>query len=538
MTTITLKQFPLLIVAFLLAICANLANALEADAPFQALRQQQGARWNEEDREIDQRLQALRDKFGRRPNIIYILADDIGWGELGSYLGGKLRGTPTPNLDTMALQGMKFLSHYTEPSCTPTRLALLTGRHPVRTGVTEVLWPGQTLGLHPNEVTIAEVLSSAGYKTAMFGKWHVGELPEQAPENQGFDQAYYGLYNGAAFAWPDMQSHYEQNQVTGTGWFYDFPDNYEEQYGIRLQGILEAKNGQPRREVAKLDSQAMADFESESAVRIVNYIKKNAAGEQPFFVYWASYAQQIASSPQQHRESDGVDSRNNQAAQLAQHDASVKRILDTLRDEQIAENTLVVWVSDNGPMYAFWPNSGYSWLRGGKGEVYEGGVRTPGIAWWPGMIDAGQDPLDMLHIVDLFTTAARIAGAIETIPDDRITDGIDQTSLLLLGEGHSRRSFMFHYSGKHLAAIRYGDFKMHRLPGPGQGGLPPIEVYNIARDPAERVGNAFPYPWLVTPMQRLVGSHMGLIQRFPHRILAPGNQKQSAILSEPPHNLE
>lgn len=150
MITITLKQFPLITVAFLLAICANLANALEADAPFQALRQQQGARWNEEDREIDQRLQALRDKFGRRPNIIYILADDIGWGELGSYLGGKLRGTPTPNLDTMA-----------------------------------------------------------------------------------------------------------------------------------LQGILEAKNGQPRREVAKLDSQAMADFEAESAVRIVDFIKKNASGERP-----------------------------------------------------------------------------------------------------------------------------------------------------------------------------------------------------------------------------------------------------------------
>lgn len=150
MITITLKQFPLITVAFLLAICANLANALEADAPFQALRQQQGARWNEEDCEIDQRLQALRDKFGRRPNIIYILADDIGWGELGSYLGGKLRGTPTPNLDTMA-----------------------------------------------------------------------------------------------------------------------------------LQGILEAKNGQPRREVAKLDSQAMADFEAESVVRIVDFIKKNASGERP-----------------------------------------------------------------------------------------------------------------------------------------------------------------------------------------------------------------------------------------------------------------
>jgi arylsulfatase A-like enzyme len=126
-----------------------------------------------------------------------------------------------------------------------------------------------------------------------------------------------------------------------------------------------------------------------------------------------------------------------------------------LKQEGIAENTLVVWFSDNGPMYAFWPTSGYSWLRGAKCDVLEGGVRVPAMAWWPGMIEPNQDPVDIIiiHVTDLYSTAARIAGAMDKIPSDRVTDGIDQTALLLLGEGHSRRNYMFHYSGDHLGAV-------------------------------------------------------------------------------------
>jgi len=168
--------------------------AIQHDAPYLNLEKKYKKEWTSQGKKIDQKLSDLKKKYGKRPNIIYVLADDVGWGELGCYLGGKLRGTPTPNLDRMSKGGMKFLSHYSEPSCTPTRLALLTGRHPVRTGVNAVLWPGQTEGLDPEEVTVAELLSEAGYHTAMFGKWHVGELEEQAPENQGFDYAYYQLY--------------------------------------------------------------------------------------------------------------------------------------------------------------------------------------------------------------------------------------------------------------------------------------------------------------------------------------------------------
>ena len=175
----------------------------------------------------------------------------------------------------------------------------------------------------------------------------------------------------------------------------------------------------------------------------------------------------------------------------------------------------MVWFSDNGPMYAFWPTSGYSLLRGSKGDVLEGGVRVPAMARWPGMIEPGQDPNDMLHVSDLFTTAARIGGALDKVPNDRITDGVDQTALRLLGEGNSRRNFMAHYSGPVLGAIRYDDFKVHIKEA--QGGLPRMYFYNIMRDPGEKYGALYGGLFAVTPIQQTMRSHMGRIAQFPHR---------------------
>ena len=160
--------------------------AQQFDAPLLwHLEKKNKDKWSTEDKQIDEKLAALEKKFGKKPNIIYILADDVGWGEMGWQGGGKHRGTPTPELDKMALEGMRFWSSYAEPSCTPSRIAINTGRHPVRTGLLSVLWPGQTDGLSGKEVTVAEVLSEAGYNTAMWGKWHLGEEPEHLPEKPG-----------------------------------------------------------------------------------------------------------------------------------------------------------------------------------------------------------------------------------------------------------------------------------------------------------------------------------------------------------------
>ena len=523
-----INRFPVsgfqLITILLLLFNGSLAHAYQADAPHQKAMLDNAKEWTKQDKEINSRLQKLEKRFGKKPNIIYILGDDIGWGELGSYLGGKLRGTPTPNLDNMAKEGMQFLSHYSEPSCTPTRLALLTGRHPVRTGVDIVLWPGQTQGLAPEEVTVAEMLSDAGYHTAMFGKWHVGDLEQHAPENQGFDYAYYGLYNGAIYSWVNQDAFYKNQTIDGAGYFYDFPgtfEDYKNKYGIEILGALEGKKGKGRKEVAKMSSESMVEMEEQSIKKIKKYIKDKAKSDKPFFLYWASYAQQMASSPREYRFNEGLDYRNNQSAQLAQHDDYVQQLLDTVKEAGIEENTLVIWVSDNGPMYAFWPNAGYSWLRGEKGEVYEGGVRTPGFARWPGMIDAGQNPLDLISVTDLFVTAARVAGVEDKIPSDRIIDGIDQLPLLLNGEGSGRRNYMFHYSGKDLKAIRMEEHKLHIVPG-SRGGLPNYELYNITRDPGEKFGAMYSQLWAIVPFQRMVGSHMQLINKYGHRDMKSG----------------
>ncbi|WP_170565176.1 sulfatase-like hydrolase/transferase [Ruegeria atlantica] len=492
------------------------ALAIEPDAPQLDFAERNAEVWAVEDGEINAKLEALEERFGKKPNIIYILTDDIGWGELGWQGGGKHRGMPSDELDQMAFEGMRFWSAYAEPSCTPTRIAINTGRHPVRTGLLSVLWPGMTDGLSPEEVTTAEILSEQGYNTAMWGKWHMGDLPEHSPENQGYDYAYYGLFNGAPDWW---QAAFEDEN--GTLPFADFPgyETYFKRTGIDMSvGGYVGRKGESRTPIEGvagiLSPERQEAFENESIDQITQYVVDKADDENPFYIYWASYALQISAS-KEFLKAPGVDKNNRQASFMVMHSTHVGRLLDTLKAEGIAENTLVVWISDNGPMYAFWPTAGYTLLRGAKGDILEGGVRVPAMAWWPGMIEPGQDPKDVLHVTDLFTTAARLGGALDGIPNDRITDGVDQTSLLLNGEGHGRRNFVSYYSGQTLGAIRYEDFKIHITEG--HGGLPGMDFYNIRRDPGEKYGELYPALFAVAPMQFLLQSHNERIAEFPHR---------------------
>ncbi len=496
--------------------------------------------WADDDAKVQIKLDALKAKFGgKTPNIIYILTDDVGWGELGWQGGGKHRGTPSAELDKMAYEGMRFWSAYSEPSCTPSRVAINTGRHPVRTGLTAVLWPGQTEGLSPDEVTLAEVLSQAGYDTAMWGKWHLGELEEQAPERQGFDRSYYGLYNGAVDFWEYSDQFYKNSPVPTPAYppFFDFPgeEDYKGLTGIDVSlagyqyDVTQSLKRQPIPGYPGiLGPERQEEFEKESIAQMEDYITAHTSStSNPFFIYWPSYAQQMSGS-KDFSDAKYVDRVNAQASFMAMHNDHVRRLLDNLKTTHVdndpskptlAENTLVVWWSDNGPMYGFWPTSGYSWLTGAKGDVTEGGVRVPAMAWWPGMIEPGQDPVDMIHLTDLYTTGARIGEALKYIPGKRegiITDGIDQTALLLLGEEHSHRNYMFHYNGTDIGAIRYNDSKFFPT-GESSGGLPELEYFNVRRDPGEKYGGLYPGLWTVTPVEMLLEKHYDLIDQYPHR---------------------
>jgi arylsulfatase A-like enzyme len=510
---------------------AGISFAAQFDAPYQALEKKHSAEWAKEDKSIDAKLAELEKKFGKKPNIIMVLSDDIGWGVLGSYGGGKVVGAPTPQLDKMSREGMKFLSAYSEPSCTPTRLALLTGRQPHRSGVNVVLWPGMKEGLVDDEVTIAELLRDGGYDTAMWGKWHVGDVyDEQLPHNQGFDFAEYSPYNGAVWGWQDSAEFPKKYGGTAgkSALWLDVPEDYFESFDLEPHFVWEGRPGQKAKKVMPANCENYQEIDNRRTTAINEYVADHAKGDKPFFIYFPTDATNaICASPEEFRFAKHVDSANNLAVQLAQHDRNMGLILQNLKDLGIAENTLVVWYSDNGPMHGFYPVTGYSHFRGGKGDVTEGGVRVPAMAWWPGVIESGQEPIDLLHVSDVFTTMARIGGVKDKIPNDRVTDGIDQSAFLLMGEDHSRRDYIFHYSGAEIGAVRYGKLKMH-MKGMA-GGLPQFDLYNIMRDPREELGDKVGiYPYLHTPVPfaQLVDLHKEQMTQFPDRQLDPKTGKE------------
>ncbi len=494
----------------LVAAVPSISNAIQPDAEYLVREKQFGEQWAAEDAQVQQKLAALEEKFGKKPNIVFILADDIGYTELGSYGGGKVRGFSTPNLDRMADEGMRFLSFYSEPSCTPTRAALMTGRHPVRMGLLGVLFPGSSgMGLVDEEVTVAELLSDAGYRTGMFGKWHLGDDSGMTPIEQGFDEAVWsegnppwwgfhrgvkrtdnaGYVNMGAFAW-----------APGPGGFpYD------------TGGLMRGKKGEEPEMVAPFSLELYNTMDTDVADDVIGFIERNAAGEQPFFVYYAGKGNHFWGA---HPDFMNQPAGTNNSAQMAEHDHNVGRVLGRLKELGIAENTLVVWMSDNGPMYSMHPHGGYSLLRGEKGDTFEGGVRVPGLVWWPGAVDGGQEPVDIVQVSDMFTTAANIAGVKDKIPDDRITDGVDQSALILFGEGKSRRDYVFHYNKDKLEAVRKDQLKFRTKPEKTHHNC-----YNLQHDPAERYPDLSHYClWAAPGFGKMIQDHMALIEQFPHRV--------------------
>ena len=476
--------------------------AAQFDAPYYELEKKHGAEWVKEDKAIDAKLAQLEKKFGKKPNIIYILVDDLGYGELGVQGGGAMRGAPTPQIDRMAHEGMLLNGFYSEPSCTPTRTALMTGRHPVRTGLTDVIFPGNPAGLSPEEVTVAEILSDAGYATAMYGKWHLGEGEETWPHNQGFDETLFGLYNAAPWAW----------NTGGDRYFWNDKNTPEFFTRYHLNGAMDATKGEKAREIAPLNLETYATFEEDTFKRSIDFIKRNANAEKPFFLYWASnLISQFTSHPDWEGKSP-VGTHNDD--QTMEHDHYVGQILKTLKDLGIAENTLVVWMSDNGPMTDFFPEYSYSALRGGKGDVLEGGVHVPAVAWWPGVIEPLQISAEMLHVTDMYTTAAKIGGAVDKLPKDRVIDGLEQSSYLMASTP-SHRKYMFHYSGPKLGAVRVGQFKRHMAAS--HGGLPGKDFFDVYKDPREEHGVMGAMLWAWVPFDDITRMHNELIEKYPHR---------------------
>lgn len=517
------------IMAVLMALIGSTASAqndaIVHDGEFEFLRAQFGEQWDAQDIRIDARLADVREtNGGMPPNILYVLIDDVSFGQMGNRAMNYVTGIDTPNINAFAEEGMSLMRMYTEPSCTPTRAAFLTGRQPYRAGIAEVKVALVGEGLAAGEVTIAEILREEGYSTAHVGKWHQGDIEQSYPHNQGFDWAAFPLHQQVQLSLMTREAMMANNMLgfNSSGQSNQFAlDQRFKPYGLvtgvegETGGMASEIDLEPGEEWTQAHYEEMNERYQQ---QIIEQLERLAGEDEPFFLqYWPLYPLNF-SYPEQ------AISRNGgfHADKLQLLDGWLGELFKKVDELGIAENTIVVLMADNGLMYHYEGTSGLSQLiyRGGKTQHLEGGVRTDAFVRWPGVIEAGSAAGDIIHVADLFTTFARIAGAIDHIPRDRVIDGIDQTALLLDGEGNSRRDYVYIYEGLTMRSVVKQEFKMH-VPPPGVPGAA-APVFNIYRDPREehsQIGNAL---WSGASFQDMIKRHALTIAKYPHLPLGKG----------------
>ena len=501
---------------------ATAAKEIVHDAEHYVLKAQHGTEWAKEDKAIQKKIADLKKKHGRPPNIIHIMWDDTAVGELGVPQNQMNRGFKTPNINKFAAEGQYYSRMYTEPSCTPSRAAFQTGRFAVRSGMYNVSFPYEYGGMSEKETTIAEVLSDAGYATAFYGKGHLGDIEESYMTNMGYDEAFWAPYNqvpslyvargqlGAMLPTSVMPELYPE-------------DPYEIDKGWRPDGfvwMLEGtKNGTVREWGTPPNEKDYYAIEGEAQKRAINFIKKSVKAGKPFFIsYQPVVGSFLGSAPGDAKETLAADLLHEF---FANFDRWLPTLLQTLKDQGVEENTLVILMADNGPMTHNGPPGMVETLyRGGKGDAWEGAVRVPFLVRWPGVIWPNQTVGDMVHITDLYTTFATLAGATDHIPTDRIIDGVNQTSLLFNGDTHGRRDYVNIYTGNILAAQVKGRFKRRWIGElPGLSGAAFYDLYN---DPRETQPKMLP-GFATKPMFDLMKDrHNVWIKQYPHRKHARG----------------
>lgn len=370
-------------------------------------------------------------------NIVVILADNLGYGELGSYGGGVTRGAATPRLDKLAEEGTRLTNFNVEPSCTPSRSALMTGRYPLRSGTYSVPVDGRPYGLVQWEVTIAKLLSKIGYATAHYGKWHLGDSEGRYPTDQGFDE-WYGIPNSSDEAiWAEQP---------------DFDSSV-----AKLEHVMQGRKGEKSQKLKIYDLDERREIDSELTSRTIDFMQRSAKTGRPFFAYVPITQPHMPTEAG--KQFAGKSGNGPFADVLAEMDANVGRILDTIAELDIAGSTIVIFTSDNGPEDTMpWRGWAGPW-SGTYVTAMEGSLRVPFIIRWPGKIPAGRVSNEMVHITDLFTTLAIMSGA--DVPADRAIDGVDQSAFLLGDQEKSAREFIAVFQGRELYAAKWRNYKAH-----------------------------------------------------------------------------
>ena len=417
---------------------------------------------------------------------------------------------------------MRFARMYTEPSCTPTRAAFMTGRLAVRVGMAETTVDIDGSGLAGKEVTLAEVLSDSGYNTVHIGKWHLGDIMESWPNHQGFDFAAFPIHQqGQLTVFNDdaaaegiavgIGKNQYDDRFTLDNWFRPDPSH--------MATVVEGKRGEKVREVymkagERWTQKKYTEMNERFQRQALEHLRKLAKQDKPFFLqYWPVIP---LSNPRHTVEEFTTPNGGTYVESMKQLDGWIGEILAEVDRLGISKNTVVVLMGDNGHFDKYSPGSGFSPMifRGGKGATTEGGVRVDAFACWPGMIEADSVVADIVHVTDLYTSLARFGGATDKIPRDRLIDGIDQTALMLLGETHGRRDHVFIYSGNVLEAVVKEQFKLF-VPGPGENPIG-AKFYDVFRDTREE----FPVSteigaWGGAEFVRVIKRHMIRKQKYP-----------------------
>jgi arylsulfatase A-like enzyme len=462
----------------------------------------------------------------KRPNVVFILADNVGYGDLGPYGGGELRGAPTPRIDQLAREGLRLTQYLVEPACTPSRAALMTGQYSIRNGLSLIIVPGTQNTLSAHAVTMGDLFKSAGYATAIFGKWHLGKEPQSLPTAHGFDE-FYGIPPDTSW---DSAMYVDTIELTRS---IPFP---RDALLARGPEVVEGVAGGPLRDVKPFTPEVRAEIDNELVAKSIDFMKRQTAAGKPFFLYLPfsmGHAPNLPSS-----QFKGKSRIGQYGDKMMEGDYHVGQIMDALKQLGVDDNTLLVFASDNGPwahLASEFGNHGTPDVgspgpfRGELGEVTEGSIRTFCFIRWPGNVKPGTTSNAMFSIMDFFPTFAGIIGA--RVPTDRAIDGLDQIDVLLGKSETGKREGLLSFTGGDIMAARWKQWRIYftdvyptgtgsqRVGATGAASAPMAgypKVYNIEMDPHEDLNVAGLFGWVGGPALREVERYLETVRKYPN----------------------